>query len=112
VSISNRLALLVIYVDLACRRQRVIGITLQQVLFGTTNWPTPIARSYAAVTSQVAERSVAHIGDRLRPVTDYEAVAPLRRIGTFGLEVGAALQQTTYWSRDDLLDHLIGEQLD
>jgi hypothetical protein len=45
----------------------VIGITLQQVLFGTTNWPTPIARSYAAVTSQVAERSVANIGDRLRP---------------------------------------------
>jgi hypothetical protein len=44
----------------------VIGITLQQVLFGITNWPTPIARSYAAVTSQVAEHSVAHIGDRHR----------------------------------------------
>jgi hypothetical protein len=28
----------------------VIGITLQQVLFATTNWPTPISRSYAAVT--------------------------------------------------------------
>jgi hypothetical protein len=44
-------------IDLACRRQRVIGIT--QVLFGNTNRPTPIARPYAAVVSQVAECNVA-----------------------------------------------------
>ena len=74
-SISNRLALLVAYTSIlrAAGNYVVIGITLQQVLFGTTNWPIMSAATMFAVGT-----SSCGISSRFDPSSTPNTVTPVR----------------------------------